>query len=321
MRIIFLACVYNYFIILTGIVPSTKIVWFPHVISKRRIRNLLHTCVNLAKSHVETKIHMREIIDLITYKNFCRDLTLFQPHVGFWGFACGFYIPHADCFLKIKNFLHAEIHYRMRENFCRCEKHTWTTSRTVLQRLQSWNGDDSSIRKIIKFHMRVNFIACGIKFTHVIFVSTHLKVFIIRMWCGKKKSHAIKKIACDKKKRMRFYIIFNDSISVISSHAEIFYRMRLFKHTCEIHSVDISTQKTHFWYFHMWYWKPTCGFLDSRVKNRNYMWEILIACEKKLQMREKKTACEMGKKNPHVGFFSRMRYSDPYWCSASFITT
>ena len=51
---------------------------------------------NLEKSHVEIKIHMREIIDLITYKNFRRDLTLFQPHVGFLGSACGFYLPHAE---------------------------------------------------------------------------------------------------------------------------------------------------------------------------------------------------------------------------------
>ena len=60
-----------------------------------------------------------------------------------------------------------------------------------------------------------------------------------------------KKIACDKKKRMRFYIIFSESISVISSHAGFFFHMRLLKHACEIHIVDISTQKTHFLYFHM----------------------------------------------------------------------
>ena len=62
------------------------------------MRNLFHTCVKLKKSHAENKIQMRKIIDLITYKNFGRDLTLFQPHAGFETFACGFYFPHADLF-------------------------------------------------------------------------------------------------------------------------------------------------------------------------------------------------------------------------------
>ena len=81
MRNVFTACVYNYFIILLGILQVRKQFAFACDFLKSHAEIISHMR-KMKKSHVENKIQMREIIDLNYIQNFWSRSNSFSTACG-----------------------------------------------------------------------------------------------------------------------------------------------------------------------------------------------------------------------------------------------